>query len=99
MADWFYFVTAALDKESARLGSSQLLVQLICEDHAKYYEADRQSSASRIAKDAVSSRYPSAGTDIGYTEAARFSGDLPANFKSADFVAPCGCRAWYWRGL
>ena len=99
MADRSYFVTAALDEESIRLGNSQLLVQLICEDHAKYYEADRQSSASRIAKDAVSSRYPSAGADIGYTEVNRFSGDLPSNFAQPDFVAPCGCRAWYWRGL
>ena len=99
MADWFYFVNVALDEESIRLDNSQLLVQLICEDHAKYYEADRQSSASRIAKDAVSGRYPSTGTDIGYTEANRFSGELPSNFAKADFVAPCGCRAWYWRGL
>jgi hypothetical protein len=64
MADWFYFVTVALDEASAVLDSNQLLVQLVCEDHACSYEIDRESSACRVAVDFVGNRYPPL-TEIG----------------------------------
>ena len=80
MADWFYFVTVALDEASAVLDSSQLLVQLVCEDHACSYEIDRESSARRLAVDFVGNRYPPL-TEIGYVETARFTGRLPKDFS------------------
>lgn len=97
MADRFYFVRVAQSEDLAKLGNSELLVQLMCEDHLRGRKVDLESSAFEIALTAMKSRYPSA-PNIGYKEVNQYPGELPVNFKTADFLAPCGCRAWYWRG-
>jgi hypothetical protein len=40
-------------------------------------------------------RHHSAAEDMGYAEPKRYFGNLPANFRAADFSAPCGCGVWY----
>ena len=97
MGESLYFVKLGLEEERpklGKLGSSEVLVQLICDDHTLRHETNRRSSASELAKHAVRLRYPDL-EEIGYADASRHSGPLPGNFRKADFVAPCGCRVWY----
>jgi hypothetical protein len=86
-------------REIARLGESRVFVELACGYHARFYEISRQLSAFEIARKAFRNRYPMEERDIRYTEAIPVNAKLPVKFKAADLVAPCGCRAWYWRGL
>jgi hypothetical protein len=95
MAEPYYFVRVAKSESWARHGSSDLLVQLVCRDHAQLYEGERERWARQLARDAMVERYPAAAEDIGYTDAKRFSGNVPATLRAADFPAPCGCRVWY----
>jgi hypothetical protein len=98
MAEPYYFVRVAKSESWARYGSSDLLVQLVCRDHAQLYESDRERWARQLARDAMVERYPAAAEDIGYTDAKRYSGNVPATLRATDFPAPCGCRVWYWSG-
>lgn len=97
MADGLYFVRVAQNEDLGRLGDSELLVQLMCEDHRRARRRDPESSALDIALSAMKSRYPSA-PKIGHKEVIQYPGEVPENFRRADFPAPCGCRAWFWRG-
>ena len=98
MPEPYYFVRVAKSESWARHGSSDLLVQLVCRDHAQLYESDRERWARQLARDAMVERYPAAAEDIGYTDAKRYSGNVPATLRATDFPAPCGCRVWYWSG-
>ena len=94
----YYFVRVAKSETWAQYGSSELLVQLVCSDHANLYESDRERLARQLGRDSMVDRYPAAAEDIGYTDANQYSGNFPANLRAADFPAPCGCRVWYWSG-
>jgi hypothetical protein len=78
------------------MGERRVFVELACGYHALFYEISRPLSAFEIAREAFRNRYPM--EDICYMEAIPVNAKLPAKFKAADLVAPCGCRAWYWRG-
>jgi hypothetical protein len=96
MPGLYYFVRVSMSEDWVRFGYSKLLVQLVCEDHAKSYESDRERSACQLAREAMVDRHNS--TAMGYADAARYSGQLPDNFRTADCSAPCGCGVWYWSG-
>jgi hypothetical protein len=99
MTGTFYFVALAKSGESARSGSSEILVEILCSDHQNANEHARRSSAKEIAIQSIKDRDLSAVSDIGFTSAHRYDGPLPAHFlRTADFTALCDCRAWYWRG-
>src|ERR1700758_2667858 len=68
MAEPYYFVRVAKSESWARHGSSDLLVQLVCRDHAQLYEGERERWARQLARDAMVERYPAAAEDIGYTD-------------------------------
>jgi hypothetical protein len=69
MAGLYYFVRVAMSEDWVRFGSSQLLVQLFCEDHAKPYESDRERSACQLAREAIVDRHHSTAEDMGYADA------------------------------
>jgi hypothetical protein len=98
MADWFYSVRVARDEDLVQWGASNLLVQLVCENHlnANFHETDREASACEIAVKALENRYGSEAISvIGYKEVSRYSGNFPMNLSTETcFTAPCGCRAW-----
>jgi hypothetical protein len=98
MAGLYYFVRVAKSESLARFGSSELLVQLVCQDHAKFFESHRERHARQLALVAMVDRHHSAAEDMGYADPKGYFGNLPANFRAADFSAPCGCGAWYWAG-
>ena len=99
MRGHLYIVTVVRDEESARLGEGRVFVELACGYHTLFYEISRQLPAFEIARKAFRNRYPMEAREIRYTEAIPVNAKLPAKFKAADLVAPCGCRARYWRGL
>jgi hypothetical protein len=74
MGEWLYFVKLGSDEERPKLGSSEVLVQLICDDLALRHETNRRSSASKLAKHAVGLRYPYL-EEIGYADASLYSGN------------------------
>jgi hypothetical protein len=92
-----YLVRIAKSESLARLGSSDLLVQLVCKDHTQH-TYDRERCARQLATEAMIDRCHTTLQEMGYAEAERYYGDLPTNFRSADFSAPCECRVWYWKG-
>jgi hypothetical protein len=95
VAGLYYFVCVAKSERLARFGSSELLVQLVCQDHGKFYESNRERSARQLALVAMVDRHHSAAEDMSYADPKRYFGNLPANFRAADFSAPCGCCVWY----
>jgi hypothetical protein len=92
-----YFVRIAKSESLAEVGSSALLVQLVCADHTKH-TFDREGCARRLAREALVDRYPTKLEDMGYAETERCLCTLPTNLRNADFSVPCGCRVWYWQG-
>ena len=78
MGESLYFVKLGSDEERTKLGklgSREVLVQLICDDHALRHETNRRSSASKLAKHSFRLQYPYLlPTRNGRTHLTEFTG-------------------------
>jgi hypothetical protein len=63
MAGLYYFVRVAKSESLARFGSSELLVQLVCQDHGKFFESHRERYARQLALVAMVDRHHSAAEE------------------------------------
>src|ERR1700731_4808507 len=68
MAGLYYFVRVAKSESLAQFGSSELPVQLVCQDHAKFFESVRERYARQLALVAMVDRHHSAAEDMGYAD-------------------------------